>query len=566
MTGILGILWPGGWLRWVAVAGYLLVIAVIVVVVVLFLLVRGLSQAGEATAEFFPSKVLVYSSINLRPGVGQIDNAMEVGDLLRTDDFINEEEDLLEDIEDETGIHPLDDVTSWLGTDITFVLLDVDEDEDWIEWVLMAHVSDQDEAFDFVGKLRDYLEDELYTDFDEDEIGNADAWISDDEDLVIGLTDDYLILADSEDTIEDLLDNIDSPPTRSLAEDEQFIAARDALPEGRVMFVYAQIEDYVDTFEDVVGSLDGANSVLNWAESNTPEYVAASLSFIDKGMRFDVVSEAASSSLSIDSDTELRSAEVAPEDTLFLLSYAGVSEAWDELRDTLEDTDPWAAEDFDQFLDDLEDETGVDLEQDVIESLTGEVSLAVMPGDVRISPDNLELDGVIDAILLAGLHDAAGIEDAMESLTDWIEDQDIDTGSESIGDYDAVTVNMDQFGEDVLEEYEPGYLITDEWLAVGTSIKSLESFHDTAEGGAGSLSSQSRYSDLAELAPSPLHVMMYVDIAGILEVIVDGLDEDDLDDYEEDIRPFVENLSAFMVASSLTAERWRFTAALTLED
>ena len=82
----------------------------------------------------------------------------------------------------------------------------------------------------------------------------------------------------------------------------------------------------------------------------------------------------------------MRSAEVAPEDTLFLLAYAGVSDAWDELRDTLEDTDPWAAEDMDEFLEDLEDETGVDLEGDVIESLTGEVSLAVMPGDLRISP------------------------------------------------------------------------------------------------------------------------------------------------------------------------------------
>ena len=186
------------------------------------------------------------------------------------------EEDILEDIEDETGFHPMDDVMPWLGTDVTFALLNLDEDEGWIEWVLMAQVSDPDEAFNFVDDLRDYLEDELYTDFDEDEIGDAVVWIADDEDLVIGLSDDYLILADSEDTIEDILDNMDSPPARSLAEDEQFVAAREALPEGRFMFVYAQIEDYVDTLEDVAGALDGADAVCNWAESNTPDYVAAS--------------------------------------------------------------------------------------------------------------------------------------------------------------------------------------------------------------------------------------------------------------------------------------------------
>ena len=36
------------------------------------------------------------------------------------------------------------------------------------------------------GILRDYLEDELWTEFDEDEMGEADAWVADDEDVVIG--------------------------------------------------------------------------------------------------------------------------------------------------------------------------------------------------------------------------------------------------------------------------------------------------------------------------------------------------------------------------------------------
>ncbi len=565
MTGILRILWPGSWLRWVAAAVYLLVIAVIVAVVVLFLFVRGLSQAGEATAEFFPSSTIVYVSVNLRPGITQIDNAREVGDLLRTDDFIDEEEELLEEVEDETGIHPLDDVTSWLGTDITFAILDIDEDEDLVEWVLMAQVSDQDEAYDFVEKLRDYLEDELYTDFDEDEIGDADAWISDDEDVVIGLTGDYLLLADSEDTLEDMLDYMDSPPERSLADDEQFMAARDALPEGRVMFVYAEVEDHLDAAGDIVDEL-GQATAEDWLLNNAPEWAAASLSFIDKGVRFDVVSEAASSSLSTDSETDLMSAEVVPEDTLLLLSYSGLRDAWDEFRDTLEDEDPWAAEDLDEFLAEMEDEIGVDLERDVIESLTGEMSMALLPSDVRFSDSGDDVAGAFEILFVAGLHDAEGIEDALDSLTDWLEDEDIEIDRDSIGDYDAVTLSMDQFDEEFLDYYEAGYVITDDWLVLGSTVDSLESFQDVAEGGASSLNSSGKYSELAELAPSPLHLLLYADIAGIVEMVVDGLDEDDLDYYEEDVRPFVENLSAFMVASSLTDERWRFTAALTLED
>ena len=559
-------LWPGGWLRWVAVATYLALIAVVAAGLVFFLLVRGLDRAGEATAEYFPQSAIVYSSINLRPGIDQISNAKSVGDLLRTDDFLDEEEDVLEEVEDSTGIHPVDDITSWLGTDITFVLLDIDEDQELIEWVLMAHVSDRDEATDFVEKLLEYIEDELYTDFDDDEVGDAELWIADDEPLAIALSNDYLLMADSEDTIEDTLDNIDSPPSRSLAADEQFIAAREALPEGRVMFVYAQIEGYLDTAESIFDPWGDTEGVWDWADRNTPEYVAASLSFIDKGMRFDIVSEAASGNLSIDAETDLQSASVVPEDTLFLLAYAGVTDAWEELRDTLEDTEPSVAEGFDQFLDDLEVETGIDLERDVIESLTGEVSLAVMPGDVSFSVDDEEFEGVIDALLLAGLNDTDGVEDALESLTDWVEEQEIDTGRESIGNYDAVTLEMGQFGEEFLEEYEAGILITDDWLAVGTTLESLELFHAAAEVDTGSLNSSSNYSSFADIVPTPLHFLMYADISGIVEAVEDGLDADDLEDYEEEVQPFVENLDAFVAASSLTGERWRFTMALTFQE
>ena len=571
MDRLKGFLWPAGRLRWVAIGGYAAAVVVAVIIVVLLLLLRELSRPGEATAQFIPSSALVYSSVNLRPGLGQIDRAVEVGELLRTGDLLDEEDDLLDEVENETGIHPLDDVAPWLGTDATFAVLDIDADGDTIEWVAMFQVSDRDEALDFVGKLLDYLEDELWTEFDEDEIGDAEVWVADGEDVVIGLTADYLLLADSENTLEDMLDNIDSPPSRSLADDGQFIAAREALPEGRVMFTYAQIGNQMDELEELVDPWGDAETAWNWAAGNTPEYMAASLSFIDRGVRLDLVSEPASSSLSIDSVSEQLSAGVVPEDTLLLLSYAGVTDLWDELRDALEESDPWADEDLDEFLEDLEEETGVDLERDVIGSLTGEVSLAVMPGDVRISADGLdpgdvELEGVLDVLLLANLEDHRDIEDALESFTDWIEDAGYGTDSDSIGEYDAVILSLDQFDEEAVEGYEAGYVITDGWLALGSSEDSLESFHDAAEGETGSLGSADRYTGLMDLAPVPLHLLMYADAAGIVEMVVDGLDRDSLEDYEDSVQPFVEKLNAFMVAGSLTGERWHFTAAVTLRE
>ena len=87
-----------------------------------------------------------------------------------------------------------------------------------------------------------------------------------------------------------------------------------------------------------------------------------------------------------------------------------------------------------------------------------------------------------------------------------------------------------------------------------------------AEGDTDSLGSSGKYSSLSDLTPSPLHFFMYADISGIVDMIVDGLGEDELDDCEDEVRPYVENLGAFMVASSLTEERWHFTAAMTLKE
>ena len=224
-------LWPDGRKRWVAVTVYAAAVVAIVVGVVLFILVRELSRSGEATAEFVPSSALVYSSINLRPGLAQINRAWK---WTACSGLMTSPRDSR--MTCWRRLRMRREFTRWTtsphgwATDITFVLLDLDDDS--VEWILMAQVADQDEAFDFAEELREYLEDALYTEFDEDEIGQADVWIADDEDLVIGLTEDYLLLADSENTLEDMLDNIDSPPTRPLAGDEQFIAAREALPEG----------------------------------------------------------------------------------------------------------------------------------------------------------------------------------------------------------------------------------------------------------------------------------------------------------------------------------------------
>ena len=45
------------------------------------------------------------------------------------------------------------------------------------EWVLLAQIGDRDSAFDFVGDLLSYLEEDLFTKFDRDDHRGADLWL-----------------------------------------------------------------------------------------------------------------------------------------------------------------------------------------------------------------------------------------------------------------------------------------------------------------------------------------------------------------------------------------------------
>ena len=62
------------------------------------------------------------------------------------------------------------------------------------------------------------------------------------------------------------------------------------------------------------------------------------------------------------------------------------------------------------------------------------------------------------------------------------------------------------------------------------------------------LDSADKYTGLLGIAPVPLHLLMYADAAGIVEMVVGGLEEESLEDYEDNVRLYVENLNVFIVA------------------
>ena len=393
-------------------------------------------------------------------------------------------------------------------------------------------------------------------------------WIADDEPMAIGLTDEYLLVADGEDTLTDMIRNLESPPSRSLADTEDFIAARELVPAKRVAFLFVQVEDLLDAAEDVTDLYDFVGdeaAMRRQVRRNTPKYAAASTSFVEKGIRIDVVAESPSGVLVLDSESQLRSPEVVPADTLALVSGGGVQEIWEWYVDAIGGFDSYTADEFDRALRDFEDETGVDVEDDLIDRMSGEIAVAVLSSDLTLEGLNIGEPQSIDALLLAGVEDGRRVEKAFDDIADFAEEEGIEFDRERLGDYEAVTMDLDDsLFDDV--GLEPGYVVTEDWAVVGSTLESLEAFHDAATGVTDSLSSAPKFTRLMDMIPSPIHLLFYADIGGIMDAVEDALDAETRRDYRRNVEPFVEPLDAFLLTALTTEEEMRVTAVLTLRQ
>ena len=187
-----------------------------------------------------------------------------------------------------------------------------------------------------------------------------------------------------------------------------------------------------------------------------------------------------------------------------MVSMSGLREAWEEIRDSLEDADPFAADDLDESLKIFEDEFGIDVERDVIDALSGEVAVALLPSDIGsgLFFEEGVFDWTIEALLLAGVVDARSIENALEDLVDEMEDFDLDVRRKPLGGYEAVMV---QFDQDMFmqTDYDPGYVVTDEWMVVGSTSESLELFHDTLIGDSESLNDNDEFQRMLDIVSYP---------------------------------------------------------------
>ena len=117
------------------------------------------------------------------------------------------------------------------GPDLSAAVVAQDLDEEPLA-ALTVGVRDQDAAEDFLDAWRD---DVGAGDFESDSYEGFDIWVDESgwDETAYGLSGDFLVVASSEDFLEEVIDGINGDLEETLADDEDFQAARSALAERR---------------------------------------------------------------------------------------------------------------------------------------------------------------------------------------------------------------------------------------------------------------------------------------------------------------------------------------------
>ena len=236
-----------------------------------------------------------------------------------------------------------------------------------------------------------------------------------------------------------------------------------------------------------------------------------------------------------------------------LLSFVGVQDAWERLRDELAGVPDL---DLEEAFEEIEAEIGIDIEQDIFGWMTGELAFAMLlPGGVSFSTDEIHANMYVE------FDDRDRALSGLERIRSVLKDGGIEFHVTDIEGVDAVVVEL--VGEQGPAGLSPGYVVLDDYLVIGTTLTSLRQAVEVERGEVPSLRESPAFSRPLEAAGNSTDFMVYGNIRRIAQEAIDQLDETKLEEYWDTAEPFVAPLEGFHLGVAVEEEIVTISAVIT---
>ncbi len=537
-------------------------IVLVVVAVVVALYLGGFRHANEETAKYVPEDTLAYFSVNLLPGVDQLKKLRQMIERYEESPGFQEKlDEWLDEVEEESGINVIEEVIPWLGPELSIALVRLNGLEDVPEAVAFVGTRDAPATEGILRRSLEQQSEEEGLEFEERSYKGFPVFFDLDEEAGhVAITESYLVFATSGELLRATIDQMEAP-AGSLAESGRFKEAQADVPEERFSFLYVDVEGLLDQAKasgdpEVAEGLETYRGLL-------PGTVAASAAYIDRGMRVDVTYPTPEGMEVTETSAGLGSAAMLPADTFALFSVSGIGDAIKRLTGGAAGIvagSEGPGHSTEELFEAIERETGIDLQEDLFDWMTGEVAVALLASSFVTEPgEDIPLIHVVGLLQFNVLADAqAGVE----TIVGLIEAEGIELEARDVGGKAARVLNLS--GTEAAG-YTPGYLFVGEYVVVGSTEQALESVVQTGAGSEASLAQEAEFRRLMELTPGESDSLIYVNVRGLMDAAVAAFPEEDTEEYRSDVLPFVGPLRAFLLTGRSDEERTSVTMILTID-
>jgi hypothetical protein len=332
--------------------------------------------------------------------------------------------------------------------------------------------------------------------------------------------------------VHQAIDTGGSRGTAKLADEEMYKRVMDQLPANRLGYFYLSSETILSDLQDVQVPLS----------LGSPQAIGLSFSLTGDGVRLDYVVSVDPESLSA---AQLKAAEapanrrqtaaLLPGETVVYVTGQDLAAAWEATLASNVDM-----EGFQDTLDEVRSETGVDPVDDVIARLTGEFAIALLPDPAGLLGNDTVPLGLV---VVAQVEQPEELKASLDSLIRTLEGEGLTLGEDQIGGT-TFALLQDPNGEGTI-----GYGIKGDLLIIGSSPRMLRA---AVQGGDRPLSDNETFRAAVKPLSGRATSYLFVDVDEAVRLIYEAMGPAEKADFDENIRPYLEPFRAISMGAEPT--------------
>ncbi len=447
------------------------------------------------------------------------------------------------DLSDQTEITYEADIKPWIGTEVVMAVTDLAESVDnpsaTPPVVIAAATIDKEASDQFIAKVLDgAIQDG--TEFSTESYKGVTLHIdkSDEEEpAMLSTFNNFVVFANSESLIKGMIDRIQDEELSSLADNATFQKITNALPPESVATFYMGFSELLEAASQQ-GDIQLAPEQLQTLKAYEAVGIATILQ--PNGVEVDFVI-----SYDLESFPETMRELILnypaspntihndiPADALFVINATGLDKAWQQSKMSLEENP-----DFAETLADMQQELGIDLDQDVFSWMTAEYAFVLLE-----VPAADEFTPPLGGYVLIGTDNIEAAQQGIQNISDALDQ----TGSLPPLEQQTVAgIDMQVMPDFMTGEMSAGYGFYNNYFTMAYLPASVEALTSAPQN---SLTNSPHFQAVKSRLPGNNYGYVYVDLEHTQALIEDQLDDFTRPDYDESVQPFVEPMLAVGLA------------------